>query len=201
MPTTTTERAREVFRTHGGTLRTTEALAAGIHPRTLYGMRDAGEIEALARGVFRLGGLPPLGNPDLATVAKRVPHGVVCLISALAFHELTTQVPHEVHLAISRAARRPRLDYPPLRVYRFSTATFDAGIEAHTIDRIPVRVYSAEKTLADCFKYRNKVGMDVVLEAIRTYRRRRHPRFQQVFEYAKVCRVDRLMRPYLEAMA
>ena len=140
MPTTTTERARKVFRTHGGTLRTTEALAAGIHPRTLYGMRDAGEVEALARGVFRLGDLPPLGNPDLATVAKRVPQGVVCLISALAFHELTTQVPHEVHLAISRTARRPRLDYPPLRVYRFSTATFDAGIAAHSIDRIPVRV-------------------------------------------------------------
>ncbi len=201
MPTAITDRARKIFRAHGGTLRTTEALAAGIHPRTLYTMRDTGEIQSLARGVFRLGNLPPLGNPDLATVSKRVPHGVICLISALAFHELTTQVPHEIHLAISRTARRPRLDYPPLRVYRFSTTVFDAGIEAHTIDRIPVRVYSAEKTLADCFKYRNKVSMDVVLEAIRTYRRRTRPRFQQVFDYAKLCRVDRLMRPYLEALA
>lgn len=200
MPTIT-DRARKVFRIHGGTLRTTEALAAGIHPRTLYAMRDAGEVEALARGVYRLGGLPPLGNPDLTTVAKRVPHGVICLISALAFHELTTQVPHEIHVAISRTARRPRLDFPPLRVYRFSTGAFDAGIDTHTIDRIPVRVYSAEKTLADCFKYRNKIGMDVVLEAVRTYRGRGRPRFQQVFEYAKLCRVDRLMRPYLEALA
>jgi predicted transcriptional regulator of viral defense system len=199
MPTLT-DHARKVFRTHGGTLRTTEALAAGIHPRTLYAMRDAGEVEALARGVYRLGGLPPLGNPDLATVAKRVPHGVVCLISALAFHELTTQVPHEIHVAISRTARRPRLDFPPLRVYRFSTGAFDAGIDTHTIDRIPVHIYSAEKTLADCFKYRNKIGMDVVLEAIRIYRRRGRPHFQQVFEYAKLCRVDRLMRPYLEAL-
>jgi predicted transcriptional regulator of viral defense system len=164
-------------------------------------MRDAGEVETLARGVFRLGDLPPLGNPDLATVAKRVPHGIICLISAVAFHELTTQVPHEIHVAISRTARRPRLDYPPLRVYRFSTAALEAGIETHTIDRIPVRVYSAEKTLADCFKYRNKIGMDVVLEAIRTYRQRGRPRFGQVFEYAKLCRVDRLMRPYLEALA
>ena len=200
MPTIT-DRARKVFRTHGGTLRTTEALAAGIHPRTLYAMRDAGEVETLARGVYRLGGLAPMANPDLATAAKRVPHGVVCLISALAFHELTTQVPHEIHMAISRTARRPRLDFPPLRVYRFSTGAFDAGIDTHTIDRIPVHVYSAEKTLADCFKYRNKIGMDVVLEAIRTYRGRGRPRFQQVFEYAKLCRVERLMRPYLEALA
>ena len=201
MPTTITDRARKVFRTHGGILRTTEALAAGIHPRTLYAMRDAGEVEALARGVFRLGDLPPLGNPDLATVAKRIPRGVICLISALSFHELTTQVPHEIHVAISRTARRPRLDYPPLRVYRFATAAFEAGVEIHTIDRIPVRVYSAEKTLADCFKYRHKIGMEVVLEAIRTYRRRERPRFGQVFEYARLCRVDRLMRPYLEALA
>lgn len=200
MPTTT-ERARKVFRTHGGTLRTIEALAAGIHPRTLYAMRDAGEVEALARGIYRLGDLPPMGNPDLATVAMRVPHGVICLISALAFHELTTQVPHEIHLAISRTARRPRLDYPPLRVYRFSSEAFDAGVETHTVDRISVRVYNAEKTLADCFKYRNKIGMEVVLEAIRSYRGRRRPRFRQVFEFAKLCRVERLMRPYLEALA
>lgn len=201
MPTTITDLARKVFRTHGGTLRTTEALAAGIHPRTLYAMRDAGEVQTLARGVFRLGDLPPLGNPDLATVAKRIPHGVICLISALSFHELTTQVPHEIHVAISRTTRRPRLDYPPLRVYRFSAAAFEAGVETHTIDRIHVRVYSAEKTLADCFKYRHKIGMEVVLEAVRTYRGRGRPRFGQVFEYAKLCRVDRLMRPYLEALA
>jgi predicted transcriptional regulator of viral defense system len=201
MRPTAAGRARKILIDHGGTLRTTEALAAGIHPRTLYAMRDAGEVALLARGVFRLGNLPPLGNPDLATVAKRIPGGVVCLISALAFHELTTQVPHEVHVAISRTARRPLLEYPPLHVYRFSAATFNAGIETHAIDRIPVRIYGAEKTLADCFKYRNKIGMDVVLEAMRTYRRRKRPRFQQVFEFAKLCRVDRVMRPYLEALA
>lgn len=201
MPIDATDRARKLFRAHGGTMRTTEILTAGIHPRTLYAMRDAGEVESLARGVFRLGNLPPLGNPDLATVAKRVPHGVICLISALAFHELSTQVPHEVHVAMSRTARSPRLDYPPLRVYRFSTAAFSAGIETHTIDRIPVRIYNAEKTLADIFKYRNKIGMGIVLEALRTYRQRRHTRFQQVFEFAKLCRVERQMRPYLEALA
>jgi predicted transcriptional regulator of viral defense system len=196
-----TDRARKVFRTHGGTMRTTDALAAGIHPRTLYAMRDAGDIETLARGVYRLGGLAPMSNPDLATVGMRVPNGVICLISALAFHELTTQVPHEIHVAISRTARPPRLDFPPLRIYRFSTAAFEAGIETHSIDRISVRIYGAEKTLADCFKYRSKIGMDVVLEAIRNYRRRGRPQFQKVLEYAKLCRVERVIRPYLEVLA
>jgi predicted transcriptional regulator of viral defense system len=198
---TSADHARKFFRTHGGTLRTADALAGGIHPRTLYAMRDAGQVQTLARGVFRLGDLPPMANPDLTVVAKRVRSGVVCLISALAFHELTTQVPHEIHLAIPRTARTPRLEYPPLRVYRFSGAAFTSGIQVHTIDGIPVRVYSAEKTLADCFKFRNEIGMDVVIEALRAYRRRRRSQFQQVLEYAKVCRVDRAMRPYLETLA
>ena len=198
--TTLTKEARDVFIAHGGTLRTTEALAAGIHPRTLYAMRNSGQIEALARGVYRLAGLPPVANPDLATVAKCIPQGVICLISALAFHELTTQIPHEVHVAISRSARRPRLAFPPLRVYRFSSAAFEAGVDKHVMDGISIRVYSPEKTLADCFKYRSKIGMDVVLEALRAYRRRQ-PQFQRVLKYAKICRVDRLMRPYLEALA
>jgi predicted transcriptional regulator of viral defense system len=197
---TLTQKARLAFRTGGGTLHTTEAVDAGIHPRTLYAMRDAGQIEALGRGVYRLAGLPPLANPDLTTVAQCVPHGVICLISALAFHELTTQIPHEVHVAISRTARRPRLAFPPLHIYRFSSAAFTSGVETQTVDGMAVRIYSPEKTLADCFKYRNKIGMEVVLEALRAYRRK-HSRFQRVLQYARVCRAERLMRPYLEALA
>jgi predicted transcriptional regulator of viral defense system len=104
------EQARQVFRDHGGILRTREALAAGIHRRTLYELRDAGELDHLARGVHRLAEMPPLSDPDLTTVGKRVPKGVVCLISALAFHELTTQIPHVVHLALPRNARTPKLE-------------------------------------------------------------------------------------------
>ncbi len=196
---TAAQDARKTFSRLGGTLRTGEALAAGIHPRTLYAMRDAGEVERLARGLYRLASLPPLSEPDLATVAKRVPQGVVCLISALALHELTTQIPHEVHLALPRTARAPSLQYPPVRVYRYSAAAVAAGIEAHSIDGMPVRVYSAEKTLADCFKFRNKIGLDVALEALRNYRKRRGVRLQQVLEFARVCRVENIVRPYLEA--
>lgn len=197
----TTKKARQAFRDSGGTLRTREALKAGLHPRTLYAMRDAGDIEQIARGLFRLRSMPALSNPDLAIVASRVPRGVVCLISALAFHELTTQVPHEVHLALPRTARHPRLKYPPMRIYQFSTPVFETGIETHQIDGVSIRVYGPEKTIADCFKYRNKIGLDVAIEALRMYRRRRGANLQKILEFARVCRVEKVVRPYLEASA
>src|SRR3954452_22408880 len=125
-----------------------EALREGIHRRTLYAMRDTGQVETLARGLYRLVEAAPLANPDLVTVAAKVPHGVVYLLSALAFHEMTTQVPHEVWLAVPRNSQPPRLDYPPVRVVRLSPAPYDAGIEAYKLDGVGVKVYSREKTLA-----------------------------------------------------
>jgi predicted transcriptional regulator of viral defense system len=183
----------------GGALRTGEALRAGIHPRTLYALRDNGELQQISRGVYRLAELPPLTDPDLVTVAKRIPHGVVCLISALAMHGLTTQIPHAVHIAVERGARCPVLDHPPLRVFLFSGAAFTAGVDERSIDGVPVRVYDAEKTLADCFKFRHRLGLDVATETLRTYRRRRGANLQRVYQYAQVCRVSRVIRPYLEA--
>lgn len=196
---TPTRKAYKVFRSHGGIMRTGEALAAGVHRRTLYAMRDAGELDKLTRGVYRLTKLPPLGNPDLITVAKRIPGGVVCLISALSFHELTTQIPHRVDLALPRTARHPQVAYPPVHIYRFSTNAFKAGIQEQQIEGVTIRVYSPEKTLADCFKYRNKIGLDVALEALRAYRRLHGARFNAILEYARICRIEKVIRPYLEA--
>ncbi len=193
-------RAAKIFKKHGGILRTSQAIEAGIHPATLYAMRDSGEIEIISRGVFRLSDIPPLGNPDLVTVATRVPHGVICLISALSFHELTTQIPHEVHVALQRGAEEPRLDYPPIRTYRFTGEAFTAGVDTHELDGVGVRIYSLEKTLADCFKFRNKVGLDTVIEAIRFYRERRKVKVDDLLFYATICRVNKIMRPYLEAI-
>jgi predicted transcriptional regulator of viral defense system len=133
-------------------------------------------------------------------VATRIPNGVVCLISALAFHDLTTQIPHAVDVAIARGAEKPRIDYPPVNVYWFSGDAFTSGIETHTIDGKPVRVYGAEKSIADAFKYRNKIGMEVALEALRTWKARRESNIERLLEYGRVCRVERVMRPYLEAM-
>jgi len=192
--------ASQIFHRHGGTLRMSEAIRSGISRRTLYAMRDTGELERLSRGVYRLASLPRLSAPDLVTVASRIPNGVVCLISALAFHELTTQVPHAVDVAVVRGTEKPRVNYPPVRVYWFSGEAFDSGIETHALDGSKVRVYSKEKSIADTFKYRNKIGMDVALEALRTWRSQRRPHVERLLGFARICRVERVIRPYLEAM-
>lgn len=193
-------RAATIFENNSGILRTAQALKAGIHPKTLYAMRDSGVLEMISRGVFRLSDSPPLSNPDLVTVAARVPSGVICLISALSFHEITTQIPHDVHVALPRGAEEPRLDYPPIRTYRFTGEAFTAGVDAYDLDGVSISIYNPEKTLADCFKFRNKVGLDTVVEAIRFYRERRSIKVDDLMRYAKICRVNRVMRPYLEAI-
>jgi predicted transcriptional regulator of viral defense system len=177
-----------------------EAIRLGMSRKTLYAMRDAGALEQVSRGLYRLRGLPALASPDLVTIAKRIPQGVVCLISALAYHELTTQVPHEVYVALVKGAEAPRIDYPPVRLFWFSGAAFTEGIETRKVDGLSVRIYSAEKTIADCFKFRNKLGMDVVLEALKLWRDRRGRHVQALLAHARHCRVERVMRPYLEAL-
>lgn len=193
-------RARNLFRRHSGVLRTKDALRLGIHRETLYRLRDSGELARLGRGLYRLSDLPPLGNPDLVTVALKIPSAVVCLISALAFHELTTQIPHEVYLALPRGAETPRLDHPPIRVFWFTQKAFAFGLEVHRLDGTRVRIYSPEKTVADCFKYRNKIGLDTAREALKFYLERRKKNLDTLLQAAEVCRVSRVMRPYLEAL-
>jgi len=194
------DRAVAVFKKHGGILRTAQALRAGIHPGTLYAMRDSGTLEVVSRGVYRLADSSPLGNPDLVTVATRVSGGVICLISALAFHELTTQIPHEVHVALPRGAEEPRLDHPPIKTYRFTGEAYTEGVETHELDGVIVRIFSPEKTLADCFKFRTKVGLDTAVEAVRFYRERKRVKVDDLMHYAAICRVNKIIRPYLEAL-
>jgi predicted transcriptional regulator of viral defense system len=194
------QNAIAIFRQHGGTLRTAEALRMGIHPRTLYTMRDSGILEQLSRGLYRLAELPPLSNPDLVTVALKVPQAVICLVSALAFHELSTQIPHAVDVALHNRAERPRLDYPPLRIFWFSGPAWREGVETHLVDDIPVRIYGLEKSVADSFKYRRKIGLDVSLEALKLYRQHRDFDVSKLLHYARICRVEKVMRPYLEAL-
>ena len=199
-PTSTVERALSIFRANGGVLKTQRAMKLGIHPRTLYALRDDQLLERLDRGLYRVADGKPLENPDFVTVALKVPRGVICLISALAFHNMTTQVPHAVYLAIAANDQVPALRYPPLRLFWYSKAAFEDGVEAIDMDGIKVRIYSAERTLADCFKYRNKIGIDVCVEALNLYRSRRRMKLDKLEHYAKLCRVERVMRPYLEAI-
>jgi predicted transcriptional regulator of viral defense system len=190
-----------LFRQHGGALRMSEALRLGINRKALYTMRDAGVIEPITRGLYRLASLAPLAHPDLITVATRAPQGVLCLISALSFHDLTTQVPHTIDVALERGTRKPRLDYPPTRFYWFSGPAFSEGVETHDLDGAPVRIYDPEKTLVDSFRYRNQIGMDVVLEAMKLWRERRRKKLEALLKYARMRHVERAMRPYLEAMS
>ncbi|NPV69918.1 MAG: transcriptional regulator [Firmicutes bacterium] len=194
------DRAVSTFKEHGGIYRTAQAIRDGIHPDTLYSMYRSGVLERVSRGVYRLAESPAPGNPDLVVVATRVPNGVVCLISALAFHDLTTQIPHEVHLALPRGAEEPRLEFPPLRTYRFSGNAFTEGIEIHEFDGVRARIYGPEKTLADCFKFRNRIGLDTAMEAIRLYRERMRVNVDDIMRFASICRVEKIMRPYLEAI-
>jgi len=134
----------------------------------------------------------------MASAIPACSKSVICLISALSYHEMTTEIPHEIYLALPRGAEPPRLDYPPLRIFWFSGTAFTDGVEQHDIDGIPVKVYNPEKTLADCFKYRNKIGLDVVLEALKFYRQRKRREVDELMRYARMCRVEKVMRPYLE---
>ncbi|MBN2029815.1 type IV toxin-antitoxin system AbiEi family antitoxin domain-containing protein [bacterium] len=193
------EKAIEIIRSKGGMIRTADAIQNGIHPRTLYALRDNGTVEMISRGVYRLAELAAISNPDLVTVASRVPNAVICLISALSFHDLTTQIPHVVSIAIQRDSRSPRIDYPPISVHQFSSESYAAGIDKHEIDGVLVKIYNPEKTIVDCFKFRNRIGTEVVLEAIKTYRSRQQFNLEKLFTYAKICRVKSIMTPYLEA--
>jgi predicted transcriptional regulator of viral defense system len=194
------QKAIDLFKEHGGTLRTAEALRLGIYPRTLYVLRDAGILERLSRGLYRLAESPPLSAPDLTIVALKIPQAVICLVSALAFHELTTQIPHAVNIALVRGTERPRLDYPPLRIFWFSGPAWSEGVEIHQIGQTSVRIYCPEKSVADSFKFRRKIGLDVAIEALKLYRQSPGFDVSKLLHYARICRVESVMKPYLEAL-
>jgi predicted transcriptional regulator of viral defense system len=177
-----------------------EVAEAGIHTHTLSRLVDSGALERAARGVYRLPEAPLTEHHSLALVAAAVPRAVVCLLSALSFHEIGTQLPHQVWIAIDRRARRPTLSWPPLRVVRFGGRALTVGVESHRIEGETVRVYNPAKTIADVFKYRHKVGLDVALEALREGWRDRRFTMDEIDRMARVCRVENVMRPYLEAL-
>ncbi len=197
---TALKRATTAFRRNGGLLRMSEAVRAGVHRDTLRVMVERGELEKLSRGLYRLIDSPTPTHPDLAAVAVKVPQGVICLISALAYHELTTQIPHEVYLAIDRNSEPPRIDFPPVRTFRFSGTAFTEGVERHKVESVTLRVYSREKTIVDCFKFRNKIGLDTCVEALRRYRESLGFNPDALLSYGAICRVKQVMRPYIEAV-
>ena len=200
MKTRDLDSALRVFRDKGGTLRTRDLIASGVHTDALYVLRESGQIVELGRGLYRLADVGEAEYPDLAVVAAREPNAAVCLISALSYHDITTQIPSSVHLAVPRDSYyRIKLSVP-VTVYRFDPKTFHEGLETHRMAGMPLKIYSVARTVVDCFKFRNKLGLDVALEALRLARQRERVQNRELLRYARLLRVEKPMSPYLQAI-
>ncbi len=180
-------------------VRPADLVREGIPRGMLYKLADSGQVERMSRGLYAISNHGITEYHTLAQVAKRVPGAVFCLLTALRFHDLTTQNPAEVWIALPEKARKPRLDYPLLRVARFSGPALSEGVESHLIEGIDIRIYSAAKTVADCFKYRNKIGIDVAVEALRDFGRKYRGGATELARFAALCRVSRIMQPYMDS--
>jgi predicted transcriptional regulator of viral defense system len=200
MKTRNLDTALEAFREKGGTLRTRDLIALGVHTDALYMLRDSGRVVELGRGLYRLAEAEEAEHPDLALVGARAPDAAVCLISALAYHGITTQNPSSIHLAVPRGNYHGITLSTPVTVYRFDPKTFDKGLETQRIGGMPVKIYSAVRSVVDCFKFRNKLGLDVALEALRLARQRKHVQNRELLHYARLLRVEKPMSPYLQAI-
>ncbi|HEY3318970.1 MAG TPA: type IV toxin-antitoxin system AbiEi family antitoxin domain-containing protein [Planctomycetota bacterium] len=184
-----------------GYIRARDLDALSVERIYLSRLCEKGLLKKAGRGIYALADAPVSEWHTLALTAKLVPEGVVCLLSALRFHGIGTQQPHEVWIALDRRAATPKPGYPKVRVVRPSGAALSGGVERHEIEGTPVKIFSAAKTVVDCFKYRNKIGMDVALEALREGQRARKFTRENIWRYAKACRVANVMRPYMEALA
>ncbi len=183
-----------------GLLRASDLDAISVPRVVLSRLTASGQLERVGRGLYRLPGSTASEHESLATVAVKVPQAVFCLLTALQFHELTTQLPRQIWIAMPRGSHVPRIDYPPLKMVQMAGDNYLAGIEEHERDGIKLRVYGIAKTVADCFKHRNKIGLDVALEALKEVRAKRKTSADDLWRYAKICRVANVMRPYLEAI-
>ena len=181
-------------------MRASAARKMGVPNHVIYEMASAGELIREGQGIYRLKGSEPLSAPDLVLVSLRVPRAVICLVSALYHHDLTTQIPHRVYLALPREVKTPKIKYPPVWVFHYSEESYKYGVDEYMIDGVKVRMYSREKTVADCFKFRSKVGADVALEALKDYLQQPKPNISLLMKYAKINRVEKVMNPYLEAL-
>ena len=200
MKTRDLNKAVHAFRKKGGTLRTRDLIALGVHTDALYALRDSGQVIQLSRGLYRLAEAGEAEHPDLAVVAASAPNAAVCLISALSYHGITTQIPSSVHLAVPRGRYHGIKLSMPVTVYRFDPKTFEEGLQTHRIGGMPLKIYSVARTVADCFKFRNKIGLDVALEALRLARQRKRVQNRELLYYAKRLRVEKNMTPYLQAI-
>ena len=194
------KKINKVFKKHGGFARTKDILAAGIHRRDIKRIRDEGRIIRVKRGLYRLSDIPLVSNQGYIDLARAVPEGVICLLSALSYHELTTFNPSVISMALCRGRRRPKIEYPPVEFYYFSKKQFKAGVNEIKIKGHKISIYCPEKTICDCFRYRSKLGLDIAKEGLSEYLKRKGRNLESLFEYAEICRVKKLMEIWVNAM-
>ena len=185
---------------HHGLIRPRDLYKHGLPSVALTRMVRQGLLHRVGRGLYAIPDRPMSEHGALAEVTRKHPQAIICLLSALRVHELTTQAPFEVWLAIANKARAPNMDFPPLRVVRFSGAALTEGIEEHVIDGVPVRVTNVARTVVDCFKFRNKIGLDVALEALQEAWNTKRVSMDELWHFAALCRVANVMRPYMESL-
>ncbi len=197
------KRTRELiyyFKKHGGILRFSDILKAGFHPDLLAAIKKAGKVEKIARGLYRLSDYKPDPHPDLVLAALQAPKGVICLISALSFYEITSEIPGHVDIAIPQSTRANRIKYPPVKFYRFAPEAWRAGIQEYKIEGYKIRIYNPAKTIADCFKFRNRIGVNIAREALKSGITEKKTDPKEIMKYARICRVSSIVKPILEAL-
>jgi predicted transcriptional regulator of viral defense system len=190
----------EFLKRRGGIVSYKEIIKAGFNKAFLKDNLNSGRIQKVDRALYRLSDGLTLSNPDLVAVSIKVSKGVICLLSALAFHEATSEIPHHVNIAIPRVAYANKINYPPVKFYHFASKAWEAGIEKHKIEKYEIKVYSLAKTIADCFKFRNKIGMNIAREALKIAITEKGVKPKEIMQYAEICRVDSIIKPILEAM-
>ena len=197
-----TEKAIQIIKESHGIISASQAFKAGIAPKTFYAMRDQGILVPVSRGIYRLQVVEPLIYPDMITVSLRIPKAVICLISALHYYNLTEQIPYFVYIALPQQSEMPHLDYPPLKIIWPSEKIYQAGIKEVLFDSIKVRIYSSEKTITDCFKFRNKYGLDVAIDALKRYMALPSNKqdFDSLMHFARLNRVEKIITPYIESL-
>lgn len=190
----------DYFKCHNGIVRFADIIQAGFHPDILKAAEKENRIEKMSRGLYRLTDYNYGSHPDLVEASLQAPRGIICLISALAFHEATTEIPKHVDMAIPRKTHANRIQYPPVKFYRFAPEVWTAGVGEYEIEGQKIKVYSLAKTIADCFKFRNKIGANVALDALKFAINEKNIKPKEIMQYAKICRVDGIIKPILEAI-
>lgn len=195
-----TQELMSFFQSHGGVARFSAILKAGFHSDSLSALEKEGKVEKIARGLYRISNYTSGSHPDLVIASLQAPNGVICLLSALSFYEATNEVPKYVDIAIPQGTHANRIKYPPVKFYRFASKAWKTGIEKHEVESHHIKVYSLAKTIADCFKFRNRIGVGIARDALRVAITEKGIKPKEIMEYAKTCRVDSIIKPILEAM-